>query len=157
MGSTSHLAQSSGQLILFPSKRPIAGTTVVSAEASPRGPSAAIGPEQKQQQHQLQKLQKQGKAAANMSAKSAGKKAGTATSGPATALSTPMNFSPGSGPIRSPDNTIGDHTEGYPARKGAVVGSRAAFQHQVHHPKAPGSATGSTVQAANSSIKPSFK
>ena len=92
-----------------------------------------------------------------MSAKSADKKVAAPASGPATALSTPMNFSPGSGPIRSPDNTIGDHAEGYKARKVAVVGSRAAFQHQVHNPKVPGGAAGSTVQGTNASIKPSFK
>ena len=115
-GSATHLAQSSGQLILFPNKRPVAGTTVVSADASPRGASSAAhgDPKQGHPHGQMQKLSKHGKAAANAGTKSAGKQG--AASGPATALSTPVNFSP------SADN--GGHKQ----RKVVVVGSRGTFQ-----------------------------
>lgn len=70
----------------------------------------------------MQKYQKHSKAAANTGTKSAGKQAAS-TSGPATALSTPVNFSP------STDNTIGLHKQ----RKVVVVGSRGTFQQQIHH------------------------
>ena len=61
-----------------------------------------------------------------MGTKSAGKQPTGSASGPATALSTPVNFSP------STDNPHGLHKQ----RKVVVVGSRGTFQQQIQNQKA---------------------